>query len=331
MKTGEPMMVRYDTAASADIVWGLGLGCDGVVQLLIEPLDIRETPRHIELLSRCIMRQEPCAIATVFGIHEAHGAPSFARRPGESGVKLGSRLLLPTNGDADIEFQHDELADALMQDTRECLNNNQSAVKVYELAAGKVEVFIEVVEPSVPLVVFGANADAAPVAEFAQKLGWHVTVVDTQARDASRERFPDADAVLLCRPETIATQVSLTARTMALIMTHNYEHDSALFKMLMPSPARYLGMMGPRRRTERIIAEAESAGIIMSDANMHRLHAPVGLDLGAETPEEIALSIVAEIHAVATNHQGGFLKNRTAPIHIAPEKRNSKRAQTIDA
>ncbi len=313
MKTGGSIVVRYDTGTSADIVWGLGLGCNGVVHTLIEPLASDAMPQHLKLLADCITGQESCVIATVFGVHPA---TQLAMREDEARIKIGSRLLL-TSEDARVELNHEELVRNVLRDARECLKDNASSVEVYELATCTAEVFIEVIEPPVPLVIFGANADAVPVLEFANKFGWHVTVVDTQARAASRERFAVADAVLLCRPEDVAACVPLTRRTMAVVMTHNYQHDLELFKMLVSSPARYIGLLGPKRRTEQIINEARAEGIAPNEADMRRFHAPVGLDLGAETPEEIALSIVAEIRAVLANHEGGFLKNRVAPIHNA--------------
>jgi len=148
-------------------------------------------------------------------------------------------------------------------------------------------------------------------------LGWQVTVVDTQAREASRARFAHAAQVILSRPENISKDVSITARTVTIVMTHNYTHDAELFKTLILSPAAYVGMLGPKRRTEQIIRAAYAEGLTISDVELNRLHAPIGLDLGAETPEEIALSIVAEIRAVLNNHEGGFLKHRRAPIHHA--------------
>ncbi|MBA3320865.1 MAG: XdhC family protein [Pyrinomonadaceae bacterium] len=332
MQTGEPIVVRYDTGADVDIVWGLGLGCNGIVQVLVEPLDNHPMPGHFKLLAECITRQQPGVIATVFGIHPTPPQPSVMPDRGAE-IRIGSRLLLLQAGTSPpvIEFAHEELARAVTRDARECLGEHGSTVKAYELAAGRVEIFVEVVEPPVPLIVFGANADAAPVVEFAQQLGWHVTVVDTQARAASRERFARADACVLCRPETVAALVPLTARTVALVMTHNYLHDLELFKTLLPSPARYIGMLGPKRRTEHIIATAAAEGFAPGEASLRRLHAPVGLDLGAETPEEIALSIVAEIRAVLSGHDGGFLKNRDAPIHTAPQPmREHQRARAVD-
>ncbi len=218
MKTRQPIVVRYDTGSNADIVWGLGLGCDGVVHILIEPLDSVVMPRHFKLLADCMTGREPCVIATVFSVRQF---PSLAMPADGLGVKVGSRLLL-TNETTLVELNHEELAYALVRDAREALNDNESSVRLFELAEGTAEVFIEVIEPPVPVVIFGANADVVPVLEFAQKLGWHVTIVDTQAREAARERFATADTVLLCRPEDVRARVPLTARTMAIVMTHNY-------------------------------------------------------------------------------------------------------------
>ncbi len=331
MKTGASIVVRYDTGAQTDIVWGLGLGCNGVVHILIEPLaGSVPMPPHLKLLADCIEGQAPCVVATIFGVSAKRAVQSatsldvtsFSMPADSAQIKVGSHLLLRQNEKAHVEFRHEELARLVMQDARESLERGESSVKAYELAAHVVEVFIEVVEPPLPLVVFGANADAAPILEFAQRLGWHVTIVDTQARAASRARFADADAVQLCCPEDVPTQVSLTARTMVIVMTHNYLHDVELFKTLSSSPVRYIGMLGPKRRTEQIIDAARGEGVALSEAGLRRLHAPIGLDLGAESSEEIALSIIAEIRAVLAGHSGGFLKDRTAPIHNLRVPRN---------
>jgi len=302
-----PALVRYDTTAADDIVWGLGLGCNGVVEVLLEPLPSRSAPAHLSLLAACLNHPQRGVIATVFNVSNA--APSVTNAQ----IKLGSRTLVRGDGNVSSEIDP-ELAARVEDDAREALASNESSVKVYETASGVAEVFIEVVQPPAPVVIFGAGHDAVPVAEFARKVGWHVTVVDTRARALSRERFAEADACVLCRPEDVSAQVPLTSRTMALVMTHNYLHDLELLKTLLGSPARYVGMLGPKRRTEQMLLEALTEDAALGE-NLQRLHAPVGLDLGGETPEEIALSIVAEMRAVLAGRDGGFLKHRAAPIH----------------
>jgi xanthine/CO dehydrogenase XdhC/CoxF family maturation factor len=137
--------------------------------------------------------------------------------------------------------------------------------------------------------------------------------VDPQARPASRARFAVADRVTLSRPDDIAGSVSITSRTLALLMSHNYGHDLALLGFLLRSPARYIGVMGPRSRTERMLSElAAFADLDLVAADRERLHAPVGLDIGADGPLQIALSIVAEMRAVLDGRPGGMLRGPDA-------------------
>jgi xanthine dehydrogenase accessory factor len=178
----------------------------------------------------------------------------------------------------------------------------------------------------VPLVIFGASADAIPLVRMARHLGWHTTVVATHARSKSLERFADADAVILCRPEEVSARVTLTESTAVVLMTHNYSHDVELLNVLVNKPTRYLGCLGPRRRIERLLSELSCAPAALNTSPFGRLHAPIGMDLGAETASEIALSIAAEILAVLRGHSGGPLRRRRGSIHSnAPAHAAEKR------
>jgi xanthine dehydrogenase accessory factor len=181
---------------------------------------------------------------------------------------------------------------------------------------GNIEVFIEIIEPQVPLVIFGAGDDVLPILPFARNLGWHTTVVDTRARPSSIDRFAAADAVLLCCPEEVSGNLALTERSAVVLMTHNYLHDLELLKLLLPRRVRYLGCLGPKRRTERLLLELSGGGVTAGDAYLRQVHAPAGLDIGAETPSEIAFSIIAEIKAVLRGREGGLLRNRKGSIHV---------------
>src|SRR5262249_26409300 len=149
----------------------------------------------------------------------------------------------------------------------------------------------------------------------AKGLGWHTSVVDTRARASSLERFKEADAVWLCRPEDVSKQVKLSERTAVVLMTHNYLHDLELLRQLLPLRLRYLGCLGPKNRTERLLLELSAEDARFGKADLRRLHAPVGLDIGAETAEEIALSIAGEIKAVLSQREGGELRRRDGSIH----------------
>jgi xanthine/CO dehydrogenase XdhC/CoxF family maturation factor len=213
------------------------------------------------------------------------------------------------------EIGDSKLALAITEDAFAVLRNGRSNVKIYRLSAGSAEVLIEVIQPPTPLVIFGAGHDAVPVARLAKELGWHVSVVDSRPAYATPERFPLADVVILTRLEATLERVSIDSRTVAVVMTHNYLHDRKLLQTLLPSPLRYLGLLGPKSRAERLLQELRQEGFVPTNEQLCRLYSPVGIDIGADTPEEIALAIVAEIQAVIANRSGGLLRDRKGSIH----------------
>ncbi|MEH2132011.1 MAG: XdhC family protein [Nostoc sp.] len=307
MSDGEPIVVTYDNTASEDILWGFGLGCNGIVQVLIERLERESTPNAIAFIQECFHQKHLGIIATVFALE------------GAVKVKLGSRLLLYPDGKFITDIKDANLIQSLIADSQAAFTNQKSRVSNYQLPLGNVEVFIEVIQPPIHAVIFGAGYDAVPVAQFAQALGWQVTVVDCRANEATRARFPLPCDVILSRREIVHKQVFINAYTVAVVMTHNYLDDREILKMLLPSPARYIGVLGPKVRTERLLEDLRSQGIVYNTEQLRRLHSPIGIDIGADTPEGIAIAIIAEIQAVLTNRSGNFLRNRNQPIHQCDE------------
>ncbi len=313
IKTNLTKLVEYDTTSTSDeIVWGLGLGCNGIVRVLVEPVTPQSS--YVAALRRSIALQAdvaPIVVATVFHHSSSSSAPTSSQ------IEIGSRLIIDENGEASGDLSCSEPGLAIASDMRAAVSEDASRVHVYERDGGTTKVFIETLTPPVQLVVFGAGHDAQPIIELARGLGWQTEVVDPQARPASRGRFAQADRVTLARPETVSEQVRVTPRTLALLMSHNYAHDQALLKFLLASPARYIGVMGPRKRTEQMLnelAEIDSS-YRLKESDSSRLYAPAGLDLGANTPAEIALSIVAEMRAVLADRRGGMLRARNGSIH----------------
>lgn len=180
---------------------------------------------------------------------------------------------------------------------------------------GSTGVFHETVPPPHPLVVFGAGDDAQPLVRLAVELGWHVTVVDSRPAYATPARFPAAAATVVSPAESATRAVPVGPRTLAVVMTHRYRDDVALLPQLLPAPLAYLGLLGPRPRTQRLLAEIERAGLRPTAAMRARLHTPIGLDLGGRTPETVALAILAEIQARLAGRTPGFLRDRPGPIH----------------
>jgi xanthine/CO dehydrogenase XdhC/CoxF family maturation factor len=241
-------------------------------------------------------------------------------------IETGARLLINEDGSVDREKVSDRAAAMLESELRALPRGEMtSATRVYDVDGGAVKVFLEPLLPPVPLVIFGAGHDALPIVELVRGLGWQTEVVDPQARPVSRSRFAMADRVILSRPEEAGLHVRITPRTLTLLMSHNYSHDLELLRFLLASPARYIGVMGPRKRTERMLCELEAGGDVgrLEEADLARLYSPAGLDIGANASAEIALSIIAEMRAVLDGRRGGMLRERRGSIHgsTAPGER----------
>ena len=314
IRAGEVRLVGYDTAStSEEDVWGLGLGCNGIVHVLVEPL-APDSP-YVEALRRSCEAHAgiaPVTVATVYR-HAPPGPASAAAR-----IDTGARLFIYGSGEVGRERLSGEAAAMLEGEVRALsLGGTMSGSRLFDVEEGAVKVFVETLLPPVPLVVFGAGHDALPVVELARSLGWQTEVVDPQARPASLSRFAAADHVTLARPEEVAARVSITPRTLTLLMSHNYSHDLLLLKFLLASPAPYVGVMGPRKRTERMLSElaAGEDAFRLGEEDGERLHSPAGLDIGANSPAEIALSIIAEMRAALDGRRGGKLRERRGAIH----------------
>lgn len=300
MQTGRTVCLTYDATTDHDLVWGLGSGCNGIVHVLVEPAGPRldELVRFLDICSRGPRRG---AVATVFRSADSETPPGTRVFLGaDDGATFGPGIPAPA------------IAPRLAADLRAAVSSGASRVEQYD--AG-IEVFIEVIEPRVPLVIFGAGSDVSPLVMIARQLGWHTTVVDTQARDASLERFAHADAVVLCRPEEVDARVALTESSVTVLMTHNFAHDAEVLPVLLRRGVRYAGCLGPARRTARLLSQVRRLSPAPHPQASGPLHAPVGIDIGAEAPSEIALSIAAEILAVIRGRAGGPLRGRSGSIH----------------
>ncbi|MBM3449544.1 MAG: XdhC/CoxI family protein, partial [Armatimonadetes bacterium] len=184
-------------------------------------------------------------------------------------------------------------------------------------AVGEVELFAEPIQPMPRLVVCGAGHDAIPLVRLAREAGFRPIVVDRREQFLTLERFPEADGFLRTEfPET-AARIAPDDRTYVVVMTHNYLCDKDVDRSFLthPAPPAYLGLLGPRSRSEKILRELADEGVAIGDATRDRIYAPVGLDIGSEGPEQIAIAILAEAISVRTGRSGRNLRERTAPIH----------------
>jgi xanthine dehydrogenase accessory factor len=295
LHTGAPEVFVYDTGSTDDSVFGLNMGCRGVIRILLEPAETTV----LGFLRRRLSSSHGAAVATVVG---DGGSGTF--------VNVGGRALVDERG-ASASGVGADVEAALVAACRAAIRDERSRWHTAEFG----EVFVEYISPPVPLVVCGAGHDAVPLARLANELGWRVTVVDHRPAYATRDRFPAADELFVVRPEAAATRLAIDARTAVVLMTHNYAHDLELLRFLLPSPAPYVGLLGPKARTDRLLADLAASGHAPAPHETERLHAPVGIDIGAEAPEEIALAILAEIRAVLAGRRGGKLRDRAGAIH----------------
>lgn len=298
MDEGRARIVSFDLTADDEAVWGWGLGCNGAIDLFVEPAD--KAAEVAGALRMALEEERPLAMVTVLS-SEA------------SGTAQGDRLLVRPDGSTEGSLGDPSVDTAARESALQLLALEKSDVR--EIAQG-VRAFIEVLEPPLRLVICGAGHDVAPLVAATDGLGWRPVVVDDRQAFLTTERFPQAaDLVFVERPDEIAKVVAIDERTFVVVMTHNFLRDRDYVRSLLGTPARYIALLGPGARTARLLHELREEGVETSDGDLQRIHAPAGLDLGAEGPEEIAAAIVAEIVAVKRRRGAGFLKDRPGPIH----------------
>lgn len=296
LQTGAPHVFTYDTTAREDSVFSLNMGCRGVMRVLLERpnetlIDFFRTvkkTRRSGLVATCIERNEKS----------------------KNHCRAGHRLLFDGEKMAATDFDPQTTA-KILPACAAAISGKHSTHFINENG----EFYLEYIAPPVSLVIFGAGFDAVPLSETAKALGWRVAVVDHRAAYADEKRFPRADQIIVTRPEHLPENLSMDETAVAVVMTHNYAHDKEILRFLLNKNLRYVGALGPRRRTENILAELSAAGASFSAEQLENLHAPVGLDIGADTPETIALAVVAEIKSVLSQRRGGFLRERKGSIY----------------
>ncbi|MCF7530739.1 XdhC family protein [Pseudomonas petrae] len=308
--SGKPSMRTYSTGEDDDELedaeLSFGLGCNGTVHILFERIDPLAASLVVDVLREVKASGVGAALATVIGTQsERHTA-------------LGERVAIRSSGQVQIEMRERWLATAVAEDLKTVLDARRSATRTYatrtcEGADGVVEVLLEYIAAPRRLVVFGAGHDAMPLVSMARLQGWHITVIDARSHFARPQRFPDADQVLSAPLQPMPELHGMVADAAVVVMTHSLSQDRHWLGQVLESTPRYIGQLGPRSRTERLLDELPDQA--REAAAQASLHYPVGLDLGGDAPHSVALSILSEINAVFNGRSGGMLKHRQASIH----------------
>ncbi|HEU5081223.1 MAG TPA: XdhC/CoxI family protein [Opitutaceae bacterium] len=328
-ETGKPQVVVYDTTDENDLVWGVGLGCHGIVHLTLER--VSGVPLHFAELKSLWRARQAAVLATAFGdeassvaravglysesgtifsealqgVETLVAAPEVAANDNTATNEVSPRLAIGGGGNS--QFSPESLA----KRTLEAQANQYASTTI---GAERVQVLFEYLPPPFCLNIFGAGDDAQPLCRVAKELGWIVRVFDPRPAFATQERFPSADEVVLYRTE-FPDVSSIDRWSAAVVMTHHYRYDVPLLSAVLRSRAPYVGLLGPKKRAEKILGDLEAQGLTIDAAMRARLRAPVGLDLGSTSPEQVALSIIAEIEASLNKRDGRPLRERTRPIH----------------
>ena len=328
----EPKLLTY--RAEHGDPYDFGSGCEGVIYTLLEPLhpddssdcrmnsDIFSAHRNSQTAESAFI--DPMEVLeTVYRNRcTAYSATVFSV-PEKRQDMVGRRVVQFQDGAAAIggAFDNSGLFVEIMIASTKLFSKGPAFTKFIETAEGTFGVFFEKIEPPIKVVIFGAGDDSRPLASIAQVMGLPYSVVDHRPGLITAERFPGAEQLLRLRPEQYRMRLTVDQFTACVVMHHHYDSDKAAVRFLLEnSTVPYIGVLGPKRRTVRMLAEMLSGAPITGiEARRSSLFAPVGLDIGAETPEEIALSIIAEINAFYRNKTALLLRDKEGPIHDAFE------------
>lgn len=277
LRTGHPKLLSYGITEEQNVEQ-IGLSCGGEIQVFVERL------ANLEPLAAALKAQQPIVRAVVIDA------------PAESGATPGASMLIPAQGELVGGSGNAALDVAVAAKARDLLREGGSSVATVEAEGKPAQVFFAVYLPEPTLVIIGAGHITIPLTRLAKTLDYRVLVIDPREAFATRERLPDADELLLEWPDEALAHLPVSGATAVAVLTHDDKFDVPALVAALNSPAGYVGAIGSRGTRERRDRRLREAGV--TDEQIGHIHGPIGLNIGASTPEEIALSILAQIVAV---------------------------------
>ena len=277
LRTGQPKLLSYGITEEQNVEQ-IGLSCGGQIEVFVERL------ANLEPLAATLKAQQPIVRAVVINA------------PAEGDATPGASMLIPEQGALTGSSGDPALDDAVATRARDLLREGESAMATVEIAEKAAQIFFAVYPPEPTLVIVGAGHITIPLTRLAKTLDYHVTVIDPREAFATRERIPDADDLLLEWPDEALAHLPVSSATAVAVLTHDDKFDVPALKAALNSPATYVGAIGSRGTRERRDRRLREAGV--TDEQIGRIHGPIGINIGAQTPEEIALAILAQIVAV---------------------------------
>jgi xanthine dehydrogenase accessory factor len=308
---GESRVETFDLMGDDD-VWGLGVGCNGVIDILLEPL----TEDYQSVLS-AFESGTDVAVCTVLESNADE-------------IQKGDRAQYTEQGFTEVSgVWPDWLVNATREPADTLASRGTAETITIENAGESTTVFIDGIAAPSELFVFGTGHDVEPVCELAQNADFRVTVVGFRGASTTEERFPAADRVLSTSPGRIHEDLTFDENTYAVVMTHNFIDDRLTIDALLDSSVSYVGLMGPRERFEEMQEDFAEEDRTFSEEELQKLYTPAGLDLGGDTPYQIAHSIVSELLVVKNDRTPRHLEAREGPIHERVEL-NASEAKADD-
>lgn len=294
----QPSVVTYDTSKDDENQIGVGLGCNGIIDVLIVP--IGDESKIISLLEKCLAERKPHAIVTVTALNGA-----------SQNLNLGDFFYFDIEKKVLEDCPNPKLEALVKSNMYSILKKNRSKTLCFETDTITAKIFVELIPAQFHLAIYGDNYDIYPMLDLAKVLDWEVSLVG-RLQKLKKEKLRDVKNLY---PKDAAARPKIDARTAIILMAHDYRTDKENLKALVQSNAPYIASLGPRKRFEKMLRDFSQEGFSLSEAKEERIFAPCGLEIGANTPEEIAVSIFTEILSVFSNKKGGMLRNKVGPIH----------------
>lgn len=292
----ENKLITYDTSDESILEFSVQLGCNGIVHILFEYINTEDPYNPLELLKKVEENRTESIVVTLFSLKRN------AKQIGTVNLFQGNKSFVDDNYSLEIESFN-------------VLKNKFSDIKNIQIENEEQTALFQYVAPPVSLIIAGAGNDVQPVAKMADLLGWEVTVGEGRVTHATQKRFPEAKNIIVANPEELIQNFVIDDRTYFVLMTHNYKYDLEVLKLVLKTSSPYIGILGPKTKLQRMIDDLNTDGTILTDQDYQRIYGPIGLDIGAETSEEIALSVISEIKAVMENRKGNSLRYKTDKIH----------------
>lgn len=289
-------LITYDTSDESIMEFSVQLGCNGIVHILFEYIDAADVSNPLEILKKVEENRTGSVVVTLFSLERN------AKQIGTINVFQESKSLVDDNH-------------SLENECLDVFKSKSSQIKNIHIENEEHTILFQYIAPPVSLIIAGAGNDVQPVVKMADLLGWEVTLGEGRVTHATEKRFPEAKNIIVGNAQELIQSVNIDDRTYFVLMTHNYKYDLEVLKLVLKTTCPYIGILGPKTKLQRMFDDLNEEEIILTEEYHKRIYGPIGLDIGAETSEEIALSVISEIKAVMENRKGNSLRYKTNKIH----------------